>query len=80
MILGILDCNGLSVFVDVRIGERLDNRYVTLANLGRGVFSAVVKAKDTQTNDEVAIKIIRNNETMYAFIVRCSWAVAHKCF
>ncbi|KAI9312097.1 kinase-like domain-containing protein [Dichotomocladium elegans] len=52
-------------YYNVRIGERLDNRYQTLANLGRGVFSAVVKAKDLQTNEEVAIKIIRNNETMY---------------
>lgn len=50
--------------IDVRIGEQLDNRYLTLANLGRGVFSAVVKARDMQTNEEVAIKIIRNNETM----------------
>ncbi|KAI7885990.1 kinase-like protein [Lichtheimia hyalospora FSU 10163] len=52
-------------YYNVRIGEQLDNRYQTLANLGRGVFSAVVKARDMQTNEEVAIKIIRNNETMY---------------
>ncbi|OAD74249.1 serine/threonine protein kinase Prp4 [Phycomyces blakesleeanus NRRL 1555(-)] len=51
--------------VGVRIGERLDQRYQTLSNLGRGVFSSVVKAKDTETNEEVAIKMIRNNETMY---------------
>lgn len=50
--------------VDVRVGEILDNRYQTLSNLGRGVFSAVVKARDLQTKEEVAIKIIRNNETM----------------
>jgi serine/threonine-protein kinase PRP4 len=35
-----------------------------MANLGRGVFSSVVKAKDQETNQEVAIKLIRNNETM----------------
>ncbi|KAI7859809.1 kinase-like domain-containing protein [Circinella umbellata] len=52
-------------YYNVRLGEVLDNRYQTLSNLGRGVFSAVVKAKDVQTNEEVAIKIIRNNETMY---------------
>ncbi|KAF7725941.1 hypothetical protein EC973_009178 [Apophysomyces ossiformis] len=49
----------------VHIGERLNNRYHTLANLGRGVFSSVVKARDLETNEEVAIKMIRNNETMY---------------
>ncbi|KAI9027499.1 kinase-like domain-containing protein [Phycomyces nitens] len=52
-------------YYSVRIGERLDQRYQTLSNLGRGVFSSVVKAKDTETNEEVAIKMIRNNETMY---------------
>lgn len=43
----------------------LDGRYTILANLGRGVFSSVVKAKDQETDQEVAIKLIRNNETMY---------------
>lgn len=50
--------------IDVRIGELLDNRYQTVSKLGRGVFSSVVKAKDTVTDEEVAIKIIRNNEIM----------------
>ncbi|KAI8973761.1 kinase-like domain-containing protein, partial [Mycotypha africana] len=52
-------------YYSARIGEVLDNRYQILANLGRGVFSSVVKAKDQKTNEEVAIKMIRNNETMY---------------
>ncbi|KAG0167520.1 U4/U6 small nuclear ribonucleoprotein prp4 [Apophysomyces sp. BC1034] len=52
-------------YYSVHIGERLNNRYHTLANLGRGVFSSVVKARDLETNEEVAIKMIRNNETMY---------------
>ncbi|CAM0135470.1 unnamed protein product [Umbelopsis sp. WA50703] len=48
------------------IGETLDGRYHVHANLGRGVFSSVVRARDTGNNDEdVAVKIIRNNETMY---------------
>jgi len=48
------------------IGETLNGRYHVHANLGRGVFSSVVKAKDTQKdNEDVAVKIIRNNETMY---------------
>ncbi|KAI8066292.1 kinase-like domain-containing protein [Gilbertella persicaria] len=52
-------------YYTTRIGEILDGRYQVLANLGRGVFSSVVKAKDQETNEEVAIKLIRNNETMY---------------
>lgn len=48
------------------LGEILNNQYHVYANLGKGVFSAVVKAKDTKNNDaDVAIKIIRNNEVMY---------------
>ncbi|OBZ87125.1 Serine/threonine-protein kinase PRP4, partial [Choanephora cucurbitarum] len=52
-------------YYTTRIGEVLDERYQVLANLGRGVFSSVVKARDQQTQEEVAIKLIRNNETMY---------------
>ncbi|KAI8879395.1 kinase-like protein [Backusella circina FSU 941] len=52
-------------YYSTRIGEILDGRYKVMANLGRGVFSSVVKAKDQETNEEVAIKLIRNNETMY---------------
>jgi serine/threonine-protein kinase PRP4 len=51
-------------YYSTRIGEILDGRYQVLANLGRGVFSSVVKAKDQETNEEVAVKLIRNNETM----------------
>jgi serine/threonine-protein kinase PRP4 len=46
------------------IGELLDGRYGVEATLGRGMFSAVVRAHDKITEKPVAIKIIRNNETM----------------
>nr|PNR47769.1 hypothetical protein PHYPA_012242 [Physcomitrium patens] len=52
-----------------RIGETLDGRYNVLASHGSGVFSTVVRAYDTKAGkndpEEVAIKIIRNNDTMY---------------
>ncbi|RUO95327.1 kinase-like domain-containing protein, partial [Jimgerdemannia flammicorona] len=37
--------------ISVILGEVLDKRYHVYANLGRGVFSAVVKARDTQHGD-----------------------------
>ncbi|KAJ1929962.1 U4/U6 small nuclear ribonucleoprotein prp4 [Tieghemiomyces parasiticus] len=50
----------------VILGELFDDRYHIFNNLGKGVFSTVIKARDTQDGDrEVAIKVIRNNETMY---------------
>ncbi|KAG8366596.1 hypothetical protein BUALT_Bualt17G0096300 [Buddleja alternifolia] len=52
-----------------RFGEVLDSRYEIIAAHGKGVFSTVVRAKDLKAKtgdpEEVAIKIIRNNETMY---------------
>ncbi|CAK9195198.1 unnamed protein product [Sphagnum troendelagicum] len=52
-----------------RIGEILDSRYEILSSHGSGVFSTVVRARDRRAGrgdpEEVAIKIIRNNETMY---------------
>ncbi|KAI5202908.1 kinase-like protein [Aureobasidium subglaciale] len=47
------------------LGELLDDRYHVQTNLGKGVFSAVVRALDTTTNRTVAIKIIRTQESMY---------------
>ena len=46
------------------LGELLDRRYHVQENLGRGMFSGVVRALDTTKKGLVAIKIIRNNETM----------------
>ncbi|RLN30301.1 serine/threonine-protein kinase prpf4B-like [Panicum miliaceum] len=52
-----------------RFGESLDGRYEITAAHGKGVFSTVVRAKDLKAGkddpEEVAIKIIRNNDTMY---------------
>ncbi|TPP60717.1 Serine/threonine kinase [Fasciola gigantica] len=50
----------------VRIGEVLDKRYAVYGYTGHGVFSNVVRARDSaRGNLEVAIKIIRNNEVMH---------------
>jgi serine/threonine-protein kinase PRP4 len=50
----------------VRIGEVLDTRYSVFGYTGQGVFSNVVRARDSTKGDqEVAIKIIRNNEIMH---------------
>ncbi|KAL8139561.1 hypothetical protein V2J09_005582 [Rumex salicifolius] len=51
-----------------RLGEILDGRYEIAAAHGKGVFSTVVRAKDLKAGngdpEEVAIKIIRSNDTM----------------
>ncbi|XWS34023.1 hypothetical protein CRYUN_Cryun21dG0003900 [Craigia yunnanensis] len=56
-------------YYSYRFGELLDSRYEVTAAHGKGVFSTVVRAKDLKTGisdpEEVAIKIIRNNETMH---------------
>jgi serine/threonine-protein kinase PRP4 len=45
-------------------GELIDGRYQVTSTLGKGVFAAVVRAIDNTSGQLVAIKIIRNNETM----------------
>ncbi|KAI3778935.1 hypothetical protein L2E82_08325 [Cichorium intybus] len=56
-------------YYSYRFGEILDSRYEVLAAHGKGVFSTVVRAKDLKAGstdpEEVAIKIIRNNDKMY---------------
>jgi serine/threonine protein kinase len=63
-----IDTSFVTCFLAHRFGEVLDGRYEIIAAHGKGVFSTVVRAKDLKSgNDdtqEVAIKIIRNNETM----------------
>eukprot|EP00128_Syssomonas_multiformis_P006595 Colp12_sorted_trinity150504_noHs@21190 len=52
-------------YYKIRIGETIDNRYAVFAHTGRGVFSNVVRARDIKNgSEEVAIKIIRNNDIM----------------
>jgi serine/threonine-protein kinase PRP4 len=46
------------------LGELIENRYHVTQNLGRGMFSSVVRATDNITHQPVAIKIVRNNDTM----------------
>nr|GMD21239.1 serine/threonine-protein kinase prpf4B [Ipomoea batatas] len=56
-------------YYSYRFGEVLDGRYEIIASHGKGVFSTVVRARDLKAKpgdpEEVAIKMIRNNETMY---------------
>ena len=58
------DCDDPEGYYKVILGELLANRYLVQSNLGKGMFSAVVRATDQRTNSLVAIKLIRNNETM----------------
>lgn len=51
-------------YYKIILGELLEGRYAVQANLGKGMFSNVLRALDVTTNELVAIKIIRNNETM----------------
>lgn len=51
-------------YYKVTLGELLDNRYQVQSNLGKGMFSGVVRAMDQTNKAIVAIKVIRNNETM----------------
>ncbi|KAF2199061.1 kinase-like protein [Delitschia confertaspora ATCC 74209] len=46
-------------------GEILeDGRYTIVEVLGRGVFAVVVRATDSATKEQVAIKIVRKNDSM----------------
>lgn len=51
-------------YYKVILGELLDGRYHVQSNLGKGMFSGVVRATDQWNTKLVAIKLIRNNETM----------------
>lgn len=55
-------------YYSYRFGELLDGRYEIIAAHGKGVFSTVVRARDLKAKsgdpEEVAIKMIRSNETM----------------
>lgn len=55
----------------LQVGEIVEERYEVFATHGRGVFSSVLRARDLRRKDasgafqEVAIKVIRANETMH---------------
>lgn len=51
-------------YYNIMLGELIDGRYHVQQNLGRGMFSSVVRAMDSRTDSLVALKIIRNNDTM----------------
>ncbi|KAL9602320.1 MAG: hypothetical protein Q9219_001886 [cf. Caloplaca sp. 3 TL-2023] len=51
-------------YYKVVLGERLDSRYLVQSNLGRGMFSGVVRTFDQKAGKLAAIKIIRSNESM----------------
>lgn len=51
-------------YYNVRLGELINGRYHVQQNLGKGMFSSVVRATDSKTGNLVAIKIIRRNDTM----------------
>ena len=51
-------------YYKIIMGELLENRYHVQLNLGKGMFSGVVRAMDQVTKKLVAIKVIRSNETM----------------
>ena len=49
-----------------RLGDMLNSRYLVYAFQGKGVFSTVLRARDTAfENREIVIKVIRNNDTMH---------------
>ena len=58
------DCDDPDGYYKVILGELLDSRYLVQSNLGKGMFSGVVRATDQKTNSLVAIKLARNNEAM----------------
>lgn len=63
--IGMLDnWDDIEGYYKVILGELLNGRYHVQANLGKGMFSGVVRATDVTTKKLVAIKLIRNNETM----------------
>lgn len=59
------DWNDVEGYYRAQVGELMGGRYrVVEASCGKGVFSNVLKAKDTKNNTMVAIKIMRCNDMM----------------
>lgn len=53
-----------------RPGEMIDSKYKVLGVVGKGVFSSVLRATLTSDGTNVAVKMIRNNETMKKAAIR----------
>lgn len=51
-------------YYNVMLGELINGRYHVQQHLGKGMFSSVVRAVDSTTGNQVAVKIVRNNDTM----------------
>lgn len=51
-------------YYSFRIGEVLNKKYQVIGFFGKGVYSNVLKARCLDTNDTVAIKLLRNNAHM----------------
>ena len=47
------------------LGEVINEKYHVFANLGKGVFSTVINARNIKDGSNVAIKIIRNNHSLF---------------
>lgn len=64
-------CDDKEGYYNFQVNEVMDNRYELFDHKGKGVFSTVVRARDLLRQEEdgrhpeVAIKLIRANETMY---------------
>lgn len=61
---GILEGDDREGYYKIRIGEVLNGRYQVQSTLGKGMFSGVFRAIDSQTKRVVAIKIMRNNDAL----------------
>jgi serine/threonine-protein kinase PRP4 len=63
-------------YYQIILGEQLDGgRYQVFSSLGKGMFANVVRARVLQSDTgeigkEVAIKIIRSQESMYALFIQ----------
>uniref|UniRef100_A0A7S2ZDH3 Protein kinase domain-containing protein n=1 Tax=Rhodosorus marinus TaxID=101924 RepID=A0A7S2ZDH3_9RHOD len=55
------DTEGYYVF---RPGELLEGRYRVMNTMGKGVFSTVIRAQDVRSQQDFAVKAIRNNDVM----------------
>ena len=61
-------------YYTIILGEQLDGgRYQAFSSLGKGMFANVVRARVLhgeigEAGREVAIKIVRNNESMYVSV------------